>query len=344
MTKQSRYDRNRAPRDRSIALLLAMTMLLFIAPCLGRSGLVHAQQPLYPAKPIRLIASQPPGGGIDAVARVVSTRLSEALGQPVIVDNRTGANGSLAAELTAKSPPDGYTIMLGAVGNLAVNAFFYKKLGYDPLKDLAPITSAVSGGNVLVVHPSVPVKSVKDLIALARARPGELAYGTSGTGGSGHLAGALFRSMTNIVLLHVPYKGGAPAIVDLMAGHTQLAFPAPATAGSFIDQGKLRALAVGTARRSKIYPQLPTISEAGVPGYESHSWYGFVAPAKTPQAIIVRLNKELVQILNQPDASETLLRQGMESWTTTPDAFAAYIKSEYEKWGRVILEAGITER
>lgn len=313
------------------------------AALLTGTQLVYAQQSAYPAKAIRLIASQAPGGGIDAVARILATKLSEALGQTVIVDNRPGANGSVSAELTAKAAPDGYTVMLGAVGNLGVNSFFYKKLGYDPLKDLAPITPVVSGSNVLVVHPSVPAKSVMELIALGRARPGELAYGTSGTGGAGHLAGALFRSMTKIELLHVPYKGGGPAMIDLVAGQTQLAFASTPSSAPFINTGKLRALAVSTARRSKIFPQLPTIAEAGVPGYESHSWYGFVAPAKTPQSIIARLNKEFVQILNMPDTSETLLRQGLEVWTTTPEAFGAYIKSEYDKWGRVIREAGITE-
>lgn len=313
------------------------------ATLLVASQLAGAQQPAFPTKPIRVIASQPPGGGIDAVARVVSPRLGEALGQTVIVDNRPGANGSLAAELTAKAAPDGHTLMVGAIGNLAVNAFFYKKLGYDPLRDLAPVTSAISGGNMLVVHPSVPAKSVKEFIALARARPGELAYSSSGTGGSGHLAGALFQSMTKVVLLHVPYKGGAPAVIDLVAGQTQLAFPSPSTAGTFVDSGKLRALAVTTKRRSKLYPQLPTLAESGVPGYESHSWYGFVVPAKTPQSVIARLNKELVQILNLPESSEPLLKLGMEVWTSTPEAFSAYIKSEYDKWGRVIRAAGITE-
>lgn len=313
------------------------------ATLLAASQLVHAQQLAFPTKPIRVIASQPPGGGIDAVARVVSSRLGEALGQTVIVDNRPGANGSLAAELTAKAAPDGHTLMVGAIGNLAVNAFFYKKLGYDPLRDLAPVTSAISGGNMLVVHPSVPAKSVKEFIALARARPGELAYSSSGTGGSGHLAGALFQSMTKVVLLHVPYKGGAPAVIDLVAGQTQLAFPSPSTAGTFVDSGKLRALAVTTKRRSKIYPQLPTLAESGVPGYESHSWYGFVVPAKTRQSVIARLNRELVQILNLPESSEPLLKLGMEVWTSTPEAFSAYIKSEYDKWGRVIRAAGITE-
>jgi tripartite-type tricarboxylate transporter receptor subunit TctC len=302
-----------------------------------------AQQPAYPTKAIRLIASQAPGGGVDAVARIVSTRLGEALGQTVIVDNRPGANGSVAGELTANSPPDGYTVMLGAVGNLGVNVFFFKKLAYEPLKDLAPITSAISSGSVLVVHPSVPAKSVKDLIALARARPGELAFGSSGSGGAGHLAGALFRSMTKIDLLHVPYKGGAPAMVDLLSGQVQLVFASSPTAVSPINAGRLRALAVTTARRSKLFPELPTIAEAGVPGYEAHSWYGFVVAAKTPQNIISRLNKEIVQILNRADTSEALLKQGLEVWTTTPEAFGAYIKSEYDKWGRVIRDAGITQ-
>lgn len=301
-----------------------------------------AQQAAYPAKTIRLIASQAPGGGIDSVARIVASKLSEAVGQTVIVDNRPGANGTLAGELTAKSPPDGYTVMLGAVGNLGVNAFFYKQIGYDPLQDLAPVTLAVSGGNVLVVHPSVPAKSVKELIALARARPGALALGTSGTGGAGHLAGALFQSMAKIELLHVPYKGGAPAMVDLMAGQVQLAFASSATAAPNISSGRLRALAVTTARRSKIFPNLPSIAEAAVPGYEAHSWYGFVVASKTPQIVVARLNNEFVQILNRPDTAEALFKLGLEVWTSTPEAFGAYIKSEYDKWGRIIREAGIT--
>jgi len=302
-----------------------------------------AQPAPYPSKSIRIIASQAPGGGIDAVCRIVAPKLSDAVGQTVIVDNRPGANGSLAAELTAKSPPDGHTLMLGAVGNLGTNVLFFPKLGYDPLKDLAPITSAVSSGNVLVVHPSVPAHSVKELITLARKRPNELAYGTSGTGGAGHLAGALFRRMTKTELLHVPYKGGGPAMVDLVAGQTQLGFASPPSAAGFIKDGKLRALAVSTARRSKLFPQLPTIAEAGVPGYESHAWYGFVAPAKTPDAIVARLNQELVRILQMPDVVQMLLAQGLEVWTMTPDAFGGYIRSEAQKWTRVIREAGINE-
>jgi tripartite-type tricarboxylate transporter receptor subunit TctC len=305
--------------------------------------LAAAQPAVYPSKTIRMIASQAPGGGIDALCRIVAPKLSEAFGQTVIVDNRAGANGSVAAEITAKSPPDGYTLMLGAVGNLGTNVLFYQKLGYDPLRDLAPITSTVLSVNVLVVHPSVPANSVKDLIALARKRPSELAFGTSGTGGAGHLAGALFSSMTKTRLLHVPYKGGGPAMIDLVAGQTQLGFASQPSAATFIKDGRLRALAVSTARRSKLLPQLPTIAEAGVPGYESHAWYGFVVPAKTPQPVVSRLHQELVRILNAADVTQSLLALGLEVWTMTPDAFGAYIRSEAEKWTRVIREAGINE-
>ena len=296
----------------------------------------------YPVKPLRIIASQSAGGGVDTVARLVAARLSETFGQTVIVDNRPGANGSLAAELTAKSPPDGYALMLGAAGNLGVNKFFIKQMNYDPFTELTPITSAISSGSVLVVHPSLPVKSVNEFLALARARPGALAHGSSGVGGAGHLAAALFQSMTKTTLLHVPYKGGAPAMVDLLAGQVQLSFASPPTAMPNIASGRLRALAVTTAKRSKLLPALPSIAEAGVPGYDAHTWYGFVVPAKTPPTIVARLNKEIVQILNRPDAGETLLKVGLDPWTSTPEAFSAYIKSEVEKWGRIIRELGIT--
>lgn len=301
-----------------------------------------AQPSGYPVKPLRVIASQSAGGGVDAVARLVAARLSESFGQSVIVDNRAGANGSLAAELTAKAPPDGYTVMLGAVGNLGVNRYFIKQMNYDPFTELSPVTLAVSSSSVLVVHPALPAKSVKELLALARAQPGALAHGSSGVGGAGHLAGALFQSMAKVNLLHVPYKGGSPAMVDLLAGQVQLSFASTPTAVPNISSGRLRALAVTTAQRSKILPALPTLAETGVPGYEAHSWYGFVVPAKTPQRIVARLNKEIVQILNRPDASETLLKIGLETWTSTPEAFAAYIKSEVDKWGRIIREIGIT--
>lgn len=309
--------------------------LLLIAPA------AIAQQPAYPSKPIRLIASQSPGGGIDTVARIVATRLGDVLGQNVMVDNRPGANGSVAGELTAKSPPDGHTMMIGAVGNLAVNGFFVKNMTYDPLRDLAPVTPAVTSGSVLVVHPSVPVKSLKELLALARARPGELAYGSSGVGGSGHLAAGLLQSMTRIKLLHVPYKGNGPATANLVSGEVQMSFASPASVSGYISAGRLRPLAVGTGTRSRIFPEVPTIAEAGVPGYESKSWYGFVVAAKTPQAIVTRLNREIVQVLNRPEVVELMLAQG-EVWTSTPEAFGAFLKAEQDKWGRVIREQGIT--
>ena len=310
---------------------------------LGAAPFASAQQAPYPSKLVRMIASQAPGGGIDSLCRIVAPKLSEALGQSVVVENRAGANGSVAAEITAKSPPDGYTIMLGAVGNLGTNTIFYKKLGYDPLRDLAPVTSAISSGNVVVVHPSVPVRNIKELIALAKKKPNALAYGTSGTGGSGHLAGALFRRMTNTELLHVPYKGGGPAMVDLVAGQTQVGFASQPSAVTFIRDGRLRALAVTTSHRSKLFPDLPTVAESGVPGYESHAWYGFVVPAKTPQAIVARLNSEIVRILNSPDVTQAVAAQGLEVWTMTPEAFGAFIKSEADKWTRVIKDIGANE-
>ena len=315
---------------------------LLITALLAQAFPVSAQPTTFPGKPLRLIASQTAGGGVDQVARLVSGRLAEALGQTVIVDNKPGANGTLAGELTAKSPPDGHTLMIGAVGNLAVNTFFIKQMSYEPLQDLAPVTLAVSGANVLVVHPSVPARSVKELVALAKARPGALAFGTTGIGGTGHLAGALFQSMAKVELLHVPYKGGAPAMVDLLAGEVQLTFASSPTVAPNISSGRLKPLAVTTLHRSKLFPQLPTVAESGVPNYEAQSWYGFVVPAKTPVAIIARLNKEIVQILNRPETAEALLKSGMEPWSSTPDAFGAYLKAEYNKWGRIIKAAGIS--
>jgi tripartite-type tricarboxylate transporter receptor subunit TctC len=316
---------------------LAAIALAAVAP------LAAAQQAPYPSKAIRMIASQAPGGGIDTVCRIIAPKLSDAIGQPVIVDSRPGANGSVSAEITAKSPPDGYTIMLGAVGNLGINPIFYKQLGYDPARDLAPIASAVLSVNLMVVHPSVPANSVKEFIALVRKRPNQLAYGSSGTGGSGHLAGALFQSLTKTQMLHVPYKGAGPAIVDLVAGQVQLSYQSQAGIASFVKSGKLRALASTTSRRSKLFPQLPTVAEAGVPGYESNPWYGFVAAAKTPQPIITRLNQEITRVVNLPETEQLIMAQGLEIWTNTPDAFAAYIRNEVAKWAKVIKEAGITE-
>jgi len=301
----------------------------------------HAQSGAYPTKPIRLLVANAPGGGLDTVARLTNATLSNALGQQVIIDNRPGATGSVAAELTAKAIPDGYTVMLGAIGNLAVNPHIYKGLGYDPIRDLAPVTFAVSGSNVLVIHPSVQATTIKELVALARSKPGGLTYGSSGAGNAGHLAGELLLSMTKTKMVHVPYKGGAPAMTALLSGEVQMVFASPSTAIPQVKSGRLKGLAVTTLKRSLMLPDLPTIAESGFPGYDTDNWYGVVVAAKTPRSVIDRLNREFGRALNVPEVKEALLRQGLESAPGTPEAFGAYMKSEYQKWGKVIREAGI---
>jgi tripartite-type tricarboxylate transporter receptor subunit TctC len=305
------------------------------------SGAVQAQDTAYPTKPIRFIVANAPGGGLDVVARLVSPTLTAALGQQMIIDNRAGATGSVAAELTAKAPPDGYTMMIGAIGNLAVNPHIYKGLGYDPTKDFAPVTFAVSGSNVLVVHSSLPVKTFQEFIALARAQPGKLTYGSSGSGNAGHLAAELLSSMAKIQMVHVPYKGGAPAMTALLGNQTQVLFASPSTAIPQVKAGRVKGLAVTTLKRSAMLPDLPTIAESGFPGYETDNWYGVVVPAKTPRAIVNRLNTELTRALLAADIKEALLKQGLEAAPGTPEAFGKYMRSEYYKWGKLIREAGI---
>jgi len=305
------------------------------------TALPAGAQENYPSRPIRLIAANSPGGGLDITARAIAPRLTAALGQQVIVDNRAGAAGSVASELVAKSQPDGYTVMVGSIGGLAVNTHLYKNLGYNPLRDHAAITWATSGSNVLVVHPSVQAKSVKELIALEKGQPGKLTYGSSGAGNAGHLAGELFNGMAGVKMVHIPYKGGAPAMLDLLAGRIQLIFSSAPTAVPQVKNNKIRGLAVTTAKRSVVLPDLPTISEAGLPGFEADNWYGVVTVAKTPQSIINRLNAEIVKTLHMPEVKQLLLSQGLEVRTSTPQEFGAYIKSEYEKWGKVIKAAGI---
>ena len=300
-----------------------------------------AQSVGYPSRPVRFVVANSPGGGLDITARTVAPRLVSALGQQWIIDNRAGAAGSLAAEITAKSPPDGHTVLMGSIGNLSVNAHLYKGLGYHPLRDLGPVTSAVSSSNVLVTNPAVPAKTVKELIALAKSQPGKLVYGSSGAGNAGHLAGELFKTMAKVDMVHVPYKGGAPAMVDLIAGQVQLVFSSAPTAIPQVKAGRIKALAVTTAKRSVLLPELPTIAESGLPGFEADNWYGIAVAAKTPRAIVDRLNTEFVRILNSPDIKEALLKQGLEVSTSTPEAFATYMKMEFDKWGKVIRDAGI---
>ncbi len=314
------------------AALIALACALPIA---------HAQSD-YASKPIRFIAANSAGGGLDIVARSISSKLSAAFGQQVVVDNRPGAAGSIASEITAHSAPDGYTIMIASLGGLAVNTNLYKGLNYHPLRDFAPVTWATSQSNVLVVNPSVAAKSVQELIALAKAHPGNLSYGSSGAGNAGHLAGELFKSMAKVDMVHIPYKGGAPAMVDLIAGQVQLIFSSAPTAVPQIKAGKIRALAVTTVGRSAVLPELPTVAESGLPGFEADNWYGIVTATRTPRPIIDRLNAEIVRALQAPDVKKMLFTQGLEVKTSTPQEFGAYMKSEFDKWAKVIVDAGLT--
>ncbi|HEX6003378.1 MAG TPA: tripartite tricarboxylate transporter substrate binding protein [Burkholderiales bacterium] len=309
------------------------------AALLAGMGALSAAAADYPTKPVRLVIGFAPGGGTDTTARALSNKLSAALGHQVVVDNRPGHSGTIAADIVSKATPDGHTVLLGTIA-LVINPSLMKKMPFDTMKDLAPVTQAVDSTNVLVVHPSVAAKSVKELIGLAKAKP--LNGGSSGVGGTGHLAIELFNLQAGTKITHVPYKGGGPAMADLLGGNIQLIFATAASSIGHIKSGKVRALAVTTAKRSALVPDLPTIAEAGLPGYEANNWNGFFVPAKTPRAIVNRLNKEISTALNAPDIKEFLFKQGLDAAPGTPEQFAAYMKSEMTKWAKVIKAAGIT--
>src|SRR4051812_4785332 len=294
----------------------------------------------FPAKPVRLIAASSPGSGVDIVARIVAQKLGEQLGQQVVVDNRAGAGGNLGAELAAKAPPDGYTLFMGTPAH-AINTGLYRKLNYDLVRDFAPVSQVTSGQYVVVVHPSLPVKSIKELIALAQAKPGALNYGSAGSGNATHLAGELFASATKTKLVHVPYKGSGPALVDLVGGQVQLMFSNLTAALPQIKTSRIRALAVTGQTRAAAAPELPTVIEAGVPGYVVISWYGVLVPAATPREIVMRLNNGLARPMSAPDIRERLAGEGAEPLTGTPDQFAAFIRAEIAQWTKVIKNAGI---
>ncbi len=292
----------------------------------------------YPARPIRMIVGFAPGGGTDLTARPVAQKLSELLRQQVIVENRPGAAGNIATEQVARAAPDGYTLLMGTIAALAINPSLYGNLKYDPETDFAPVIQVVDATNVLVLHPSVRADSVRELIALAKLN--SLSAGSSGIGATGHLSIELFNLMAGVKLVHVPYKGGGPAMGDLVGGQVQLIFATTASAIPQIKAARIKGLAVTTARRSALMPDLPTLAEAGLPGFDANNWYGIVAPARTPRAIIDLLNAEVTKILGMPDVKATLFNQGLDPAPGSPEQFGAYIRSERIKWARVIRESG----
>ena len=297
-------------------------------------------QPAYPSKPVRIISIFAPGGGNDVICRLVAQQLTERLKQQVIVENRVGANGIVGTEAVARAAPDGYTFTLIPSGH-TVNASMYKKLPFDSLKDFTPITLAGSGPLVLAVHPSLPLKNVRDLIALAKSRPGQLTYVSSGIGASGHLAGALFDTMTGTKMEHIPYKGMSLAVSDLMGGQVSMTFGTSLSVIPHVRTGRLRALATTGAQRSPALPDLPTVAESGVLGYEAGLWYGFVGPARMPPEIVQRLNAEIVAILAQPDTREKLASQGLDARSSTPEEFARIIASDIVRWAAVVQKLGL---
>ena len=305
-------------------------MLIVALPVLAQS---------YPSKPIRLVLPYPPGGGTDVIARPLAQKLTEQLGQQVIVDNRGGAGGNIGMEFVAKSPADGYTLLFALTAQYAVNPSLYPKLPYDPVRDYAPISLLANAPYLLVVHPALPAKSVAELVALVKARPGQLSYSSSGNGSGAHLAGEMLRSLARVEIVHVPYKGAGPAMPDLIAGQVQLSFITYTAAGPHIKTGRLRALGVTTAKRSPTLPDLPAIGET-VAGYDSAVWYGFAAPAGTPLEIVSKLNAEVLRVLAAPDFRSRITLEAVSPIGSTPEEFGSFMKSEIVRWAKVVKDSG----
>jgi len=299
-----------------------------------------AQSQAYPAKPIRFVVPFTPGGGNDVLARTIGQKLYEAWGQPVIVDNRPGAAGNIGAELVAKAAPDGYTFLIAANSILAINPTLYDKAPFDPVKSFVPVTLIGAVPIVLVVNPSVPASSVNELVALAKSKPDGLSYASSGSGSPQHLSAELFKSMAGVKIVHVPYKGAAPAVTDLLGGQVQMLLGPINSVLPHVKRGRLRALGVATTKRLAYLPDLPTIAEGGVPGYWSDIWFGLVAPAGTPKEVVDKLNREIAKILVQSDVKEKLVAQGIEPLTSTPEEFATLIKTDLARWAKVIKDSG----
>ncbi len=298
----------------------------------------RAQQ--YPQKPVRIIVPFPQGGATDVFARLLATRLTESLGQQFVVDQRPGASGVIGAELAARAAPDGYTLWIGQASNLAINQHLMKKLPYDPLKDFTPITLMTTSPNLLVVHPSLPVRSIKDLIALAKSKPGAINYASSGSGSPGHLAAEYFNKVAQVSMVHIPYKGAAPALFDVIAGQAQLYFTSPVSAQPYAQSGRVRQIAVTSARRFPLLPEVPSVAEAGFPGFDIVSWWGLLGPAGLPRDIVLRLNTETGKAIDSGDTKERLTAQGVMVVTNTPEQFAAYIRSEVANWSRIVAASG----
>ena len=313
---------------------MAALAAALVAPCA-----VDAQQN-YPAKSVRLVVPSAPGGGTDITARVMAPKLSEFLGQQVVVENRAGAGTMIGGEVVARAAPDGYTLLMG-ISTLAINPAMYRKVPYDALKDFAPITQAVSLPNILVVHPSLPARTVKELVAFAKARPGQIQFASAGVGTNPHLAAELFLSMTGTKMLHVPYKGSGAGVIDVIAGHVPVMTPSILTGLPHAKAGRLRALGVTSAKRAGGAPEIPTIAEAGVPGYDAVQWFGILAPTGTPRPVIDRVHRDSVRVLQSADIKERLQADGADPVASTPEEFAAFLRSETTKWAKVVKAVGI---
>ncbi|MGH8616724.1 MAG: Bug family tripartite tricarboxylate transporter substrate binding protein [Burkholderiales bacterium] len=310
--------------------------LILMPVCLSAA----AQTQPYPSRPIRILVAYPPGGGVDLAARIIGQKFTESFGQQVIIDNRGGGGGNIAMDLTARAQPDGYTLVMTAAGPTAINVSLYKKIPFDPVRDFAPVAMVATTVYALVVNPGVEAKSVKELLALAKSRPGKLVLGSSGVGSPGHLAGELLKTMTGVDFVHVPYKGTGPALADVMGGQITMMFADAVASGPQISAGKLRGLAVSSARRFAFVPDLPTVAEAGVPGFSAVGWTALLAPAGTPKAVISKLNAEVVRVLPLPDVKDKLAGDGSEFGKNTPEELSAFIKAEIAKWGKVIKASG----
>lgn len=323
-------------------MIYQTTCLYLLAATLGALPMASALGQSFPNKPMRLILPYPPGGGSDTIARPFARKMAENTGQQVVVDNRGGAGGNIGMETAARAAPDGYTFVMGLTAQLAVNPGLYQKLPYDPIRDFEPVTLLANGAYLLVAHPSLPAATMKDVIAISKKRPNEILYASSGNGSGAHLATELLNTITGIKLKHVPYKGGGPALVDTLSGQTQLLFATPIASAGYVEAGRLRAIAVSTTKRVSSMPNVPTVAESGVPGYDSGVWYGMLAPKGTPREIVTRLNEEFRKVLTDSGIRNFLTKSGVDPEGSTPDELGKYMRSEIAKWTKVIKTANIT--